>query len=308
MVDRGTPRIAMTTPDHFEVTYTINPWMQPDTWARAPGSASQIARDQWLALKSTLERIGFTVDVIPGVAGLPDMLFPANAAIILNRRAMLARFRHPQRSGEEVHFQRYFLSLVERGLLDEVATFSTGLNQEGAGDCIWDAKREIFWAGFGPRSDAWALSQVTDYFQRGVVALLLATEHYYHLDTCFTALPGGEILYFPGAFAVRSAKLIEDMVRPEMRIAITPEEAATFCLNVVALGRDLVMAPAPPRLRSLLEERGYRCHDVDLSNFILSGGAAYCMTLRLDILNSPHVAYPKEGEEPCSPKSSPTPL
>jgi N-dimethylarginine dimethylaminohydrolase len=308
MVDRGSPRIAMTAPDHFEVTYTINPWMQPSTWARDPGNASHIARVQWLALKSTLERIGFAVEVIPGVAGLPDMLFPANAAIILNRRAMLARFRYPQRTGEEAHFRRYFLDLAARGLLDEVATFSPGLNQEGAGDCIWDAKREVFWAGFGPRSDAWALSQVTDYFQRGVVALLLATEHYYHLDTCFTALPGGEILYFPGAFAERSAKLIEDMVRPEMRIATTPEEAATFCLNTVALGRDLVMAPPPPRLRAILEERGYRLHEVDLSSFILSGGAAYCMTLRLDLHSSPHVDNAKEGDTSCSPRISPTPL
>ncbi|MEJ2228656.1 MAG: arginine deiminase-related protein [Alphaproteobacteria bacterium] len=308
MAKSGSPRIAMTAPDHYEVTYTINPWMQPDTWARDPKSANQTARAQWLALKSTLERIGFTVDVIPGVAGLPDMLFPANAAIIFERRAMLARFRYPQRTGEEAHFRRYLLDLHERGLLDEIAELSPGLNQEGAGDCIWDTKREVFWAGFGPRSDAWALSEVTNFFQRGVVALLLATEHYYHLDTCFKALPGGEILYFPGAFAERSAKLIVDMVASELLIAVTAEEAASFCLNIVELGRDLVMAPPPSRIRTILEERGYRCHEVDLSSFILSGGAAYCMTLRLDLLSSPHVDIAKEGETSCSPRISPTPL
>jgi N-dimethylarginine dimethylaminohydrolase len=32
----------------------------------------------------------------------------------------------------------------------------------------------------------------------------------------------------------------------------------------------------------MLEERGYAVHGVDLSPFILSGGGAYCMTLRLD--------------------------
>ena len=31
-----------------------------------------------------------------------------------------------------------------------------------------------------------------------------------------------------------------------------------------------------------LEDRGYHVHEVDLAPFILSGGAAYCMTLRLD--------------------------
>ena len=33
---------------------------------------------------------------------------------------------------------------------------------------------------------------------------------------------------------------------------------------------------------TFLAERGYRCVELDLSPFILSGGAAFCMTLRLD--------------------------
>lgn len=304
MSNNGGGRIAMTSPEYFEVSYAINPWMHPDAWARDPISANRTAQAQWHGLKAALEAVGLSVDVIPGVGGLPDMLFPANSAIVLDRRALLARFRHSQRTGEEVHFRRYFEGLVARGLLDEVAEFTLQLVQEGAGDCIWDASRGLFWAGFGPRSDAWALSQVTDFFQRPVIALLLATPEYYHLDTCFTALPGGEVLYYPGAFAERSAQLIESMVPAEKRIAVTPEEAATFALNTVASGRDLVMASPPPRVRAVLEERGYRCHAVDLSAFMMSGGAAYCMTLRLDLATYPHAAHAGQGELPCTPSTS----
>jgi N-dimethylarginine dimethylaminohydrolase len=32
----------------------------------------------------------------------------------------------------------------------------------------------------------------------------------------------------------------------------------------------------------MLAERGYKVMDVNLDPFILSGGGAYCMTLRLD--------------------------
>ena len=39
-----------------------------------------------------------------GVPGLPDMVFPANAAVVLNGRAIVARFRHYERQGEERHF------------------------------------------------------------------------------------------------------------------------------------------------------------------------------------------------------------
>ena len=42
------------------------------------------------------------------------------------------------------------------------------------------------------------------------------------------------------------------------------------------------MAKPPASLRRALEARGYRVAEVDLSPFILSGGAAFCLTLRLD--------------------------
>ena len=72
------------------------------------------------------------------------------------------------------------------------------------------------------------------------------------------------------------------MWRPEQRLEASAEDAAAFCVNAVNLGRIVVMARAPDHVRGLLAERGYDVHDVDLDPFILSGGGAYCMTLRLD--------------------------
>ena len=307
MIRKGEGRIVMTAPEHYEVSYSINPWMQPEAWARDPAALKLSARAQWNRLRAALEEVGLTVEVVPGEPGLPDMVFPANAAIVLDGRALLARFRHRQRTGEEAAFRRFFEGLVTRGLLTGIAEFSPGLVQEGAGDCIWDASRGLFWAGFGPRSDAWALSEVTDFFRQPVAGLLLATGHYYHLDTCFCPLPGGEILYYREAFAARSAGLIEEIVPAEARIAATPDEAAAFSLNAVAVGRDLIMAPPPPRLRAILEERGYRCRDVDLSSFMLSGGGAYCMTLRLDLLSEKKAQAAREGDVSCSPESPAAP-
>jgi N-dimethylarginine dimethylaminohydrolase len=42
------------------------------------------------------------------------------------------------------------------------------------------------------------------------------------------------------------------------------------------------MAKASPDLVARLAERGYRVSEVDLLPFIMSGGGAYCMALRLD--------------------------
>ncbi len=104
----------------------------------------------------------------------------------------------------------------------------------------------------------------------------------YHLDTCFCPLNGGKLLYYPPAFTAEALVTIHEHVRPEDRIAATDEDAAAFCVNAVNVGDHIVMAKAPAALRKRLNVLGYTTTEVDLSPFILSGGGAYCMTLRLD--------------------------
>jgi len=277
---RGT--MVMTSPDCYEVSYTINPWMDPAAWRRDGDAARQLARRQWDGLAERLKSLGMTIEVVPAAPGLPDLVFPANAAIVLDRRALLASFRHPERRGEEACFRRFFEGLRDKGLLDAVTPMPDGIFQEGAGDCLWDESRQTFWAAWGPRSARESLPVIERFFDRPVVELQLVTERFYHLDTCFSVLSGGEILYFPGALSVAAQAEIVDRVEPDLRIEATAEEAGTFGLNSINIGRDLVMAAAPPRLAAILAERGYRCLPVELSSFILSGGASFCMTLRLD--------------------------
>lgn len=276
-------RILMTSPDHYEVCYAINPWMKPEEWAADQGLARHRAKGQWAALAAALRAAGMTIEVMPAEPGLPDLVFPANAAIVLDRRALLARFRHPERQGEEACFRRLFDGLRQQGWLDEVDQFPPEEFQEGAGDCIWDAERQWFWAAHGPRSAAASLDGIRRFFGRPVIGLELVTERFYHLDTCFAALSGGEILYYPAALSAESQGILAELVPAERHITATAEEAAAFSLNAVNIGRQLIMAPPPPRLQAILEERGYHCAALDLSSFVLSGGAAFCMTLRLDL-------------------------
>ena len=113
--------------------------------------------------------------------------------------------------------------------------------------------------------------------------LELATERFYHLDTCFCALPGGEVLFYPPAFTADGVRAIRERVAPELLLEASDEDAARFCVNAVALDRTVVMAQAAPALRERLGAHGYAVREVELSPFILSGGGAYCMTLRLDL-------------------------
>ncbi|HEY0301677.1 MAG TPA: hypothetical protein VGC36_10105, partial [Rhizomicrobium sp.] len=141
------PVFLMTDPGHFEVFYQINPWMSPDAWSADPEAGRAAAAAASADLAHRLRGLGAQVEMIPPVRGLPDLVFPANAAIVLDRRALLARFRHPERQGEEAIFAAAFRDLKARGSIDEIAEFPQGVFQEGAGDAIWDADRGFFWVG-----------------------------------------------------------------------------------------------------------------------------------------------------------------
>jgi N-dimethylarginine dimethylaminohydrolase len=274
--------ILMTDPEFYEVSYTINPWMRPEEWNKDISSAQALARQQWSKLKTCLQEADIDVITMPGVAHLPDLVFPANAAIVLDGKALLARFRYPERRGEEECFLRFFNDLKDKGMLQSVTQFPEGLFQEGAGDCIWDASRSLFWAGWGPRSDRRAMDQVVGHFGKKVVGLELTSDKYYHLDTCFSVLSGGEILYYPEALSWESRIVLEEIVPESQRIIATSEEAAAFSVNAVNIQRKLYLSTPPDSLVAKLREKDYECVPMDLSMFVISGGGAFCLTLRLD--------------------------
>ena len=276
------PSIMLVDPAHFNVSYVINPWMKPGDWAADPAGYAAHARASFDALRGALQGAGATLEIVPGVAGQPDMVFPANAAVVLDRRAIVARFACGERRGEELPNLYALERFRDRGLLDEVAIFPEGCFQEGAGDAIWDRTRQFFWCGYGQRSIQSATSEVARFFDKKIVALELATDQFYHLDTCFCPLSGGEVLFYPPAFTPESLALIHEHVAPAQRLEASAEDAAAFCVNAVNIDRVVVMARAPDHVRGLLTERGYEVRDIDLDPFILSGGGAYCMTLRLD--------------------------
>lgn len=278
------PLFLMTEPSAFDVSYQINPWMKPQVWRPEDRAAATAAS---AALKAALRAQGAQVEMIGAVRGLPDLVFPANAAVVLDGTVLLARFLHPERQGEEAIFRSAFMGLKARGLVRDIVDLPQSVLQEGAGDAIWDAGRQLFWVGFGPRSSRASAGAITRTFGRDTVGLELFSDRFYHLDTCFCPLSGGEVLYYPDAFTAEAQALIQERVPASQRIEASAEEAAAFCVNAVNLDDRLIMARAPASLRAKLETAGYRLIEVDLDPFILSGGAAYCMTLRLDRTSDP---------------------
>ena len=119
-------------------------------------------------------------------------------------------------------------------------------------------------------------------FGRKVVALELASERFYHLDTCLCPLSGGELLYYPPAFDSYGQQAILERVNEDRRLTVPEEEALKFACNAVCVGTRVALPEDCPATMHRLQERGYQVHPVPLDEFMKSGGSAKCLTLALD--------------------------
>jgi N-dimethylarginine dimethylaminohydrolase len=91
----------MCKPTHFGVSYVINPWMQGNIDRTSVARATT----QWRALLTAIAGHA-RVELVDPEPGLPDMVFTANAGFVLDDVCVVSRFRHPERQGEEAHFER----------------------------------------------------------------------------------------------------------------------------------------------------------------------------------------------------------
>ena len=78
------------------------------------------AQRQWQGLRRALAAAGAAIEILPPEPGLPDLVFTANAAVVLDGKAVLARFRHRERQNEEPLFAAAFAALAARGLIADV--------------------------------------------------------------------------------------------------------------------------------------------------------------------------------------------
>jgi len=233
-------------------------------------------------LVRTLTTAGAEIESVEPAVGLPDLVFTANAAVVLDRKAVLSRFRHGERRREEPVFAEAFARLKARGLVDEILRLPDGFAFEGAGDCIFDTHRCQFWMGCGFRSDDAAAPALEQLLGVRCVPLPLADASFYHLDTAFCVLPCGTVIYYPGAFTPAALATIYEGIAPQKLIPIDRADAACFAANAVRVERSIILSSCSADLRYALMARGYAILETPLDVFHRSGGSASCLILRLD--------------------------
>jgi N-dimethylarginine dimethylaminohydrolase len=264
-------RLLVCPPDYFCIDYEINPWMSRANCVDRAGAARQ-----WHRLMEVLERdVGAVLERMKPEPGLPDLVFTANAGIVVGRKAVPSRFRYPERQREEAHFEGWFR---EHGY--DILTLDRDVYFEGAGDLL--GFPDAWFGGYRQRSEIGAFPILSELFEREILPLELVDGRFYHLDTCFCPLSGGELLYYPPAFDHYAQSTIADRIPATRRLPVPEAEAVKFACNAVCVGKHVVLPAGCPETMAWLARRDYEPHAIPLDEFMKSGGSAKCLTLALD--------------------------
>jgi N-dimethylarginine dimethylaminohydrolase len=263
-------QILMCAPDHYGIEYEINPWMRISNRTNADR-----AQAQWRELVGTLRGIGASIELLSPVAGLPDLVFTANAGSVEGNIAVPSRFRHPERQREELTFIKWFET---HGFT--VVRLDAGVYFEGDGDLL--GFPGVRFGGYRQRSDIRAYAHLSEIFQVEIIPLELTNSYFYHLDTCFCPLSGGDLLYYPAAFDPYALTVIAERVDKSRRLEVSEHDAMRFACNAVCIGRHVALPSGCEDTERLLKDHGYEPHPLVLDEFLKAGGSAKCLTLALE--------------------------
>ena len=255
--------ILMCPPTYYAIEYKINPWMVTQVNGKT-------AEKQWQKLRDTFVNLNMKVSLIEPVKHLPDMVFTADQGAIYDHIFIKSNFRFHERQRESIYTLTYFkkknFAIVE---LPKGAYF------EGQGDFLIREDTILF--GVGHRSNLKAAKIIKTLLNKKVIFLHLVDPYFFHLDTALCVLPNGGIMYYKGAFSKNSLAKIENLTSD--LIGISKPDAYKMACNAVVYRNNIVVNKGLSKgLIKIFKDRGLSVFEVELSEFLKSGGGAHCLT------------------------------
>ena len=272
MVSRSTD-ILVCNPRYFDISYEINSWMRIEN-----STDQEKSIRQWLNFCTKLVNCGAKLHYIQPHPHFPDMVFTANAGLVhkKSKSVILSNFKYEERQGETELFKKWFLDNGYR-----VIELPKSICFEGEGDALFLG--DTLFLGYGFRTDLESHKIIGKALKTDYISCELVNPYFYHLDTCFMPMRD-RIIYFKDAFSEYSQKIMIDKLveigtnagRLDI-LNVHSEQADDFICNSIHIKSSVIT----PSRNNHLSFAGYEEHRCDLSEFMKSGGAAKCLTLKL---------------------------
>ena len=262
-------RFLLCPPRFYRIAYVINPWM----CGNVGRTDEATAHHEWEHLCAALTARA-AIELVEPAEGLPDMAFVANAGLVHGDVFVPSRLRFPQRQAETPVVTAWFR---DHGYA--VTPLPGEGCFEGEGDALFQPGEPLLWAGYGVRSAREAVDHLAALLDVEVVPLRLVDERFYHLDTAFCPLPGGRVVYHPGAFDAEARATMAARIPADRRYAVDIADALAFACNALVADGAYVTSFVSAALRARLARWGHEVVTCALGEFLLAGGGAKCLAL-----------------------------
>ncbi len=263
-------KVVMCNAEFYDVTYVINPWMK----SNLNNVNRDLAIQQWKNLKEILQENGVSVKEIKGLPNCPDMVFTANHGIVIKDSFIVTNFKHTERK-PEIAFA--IKQILENENLERI-------------DCPfpWEGEAELFplgeklyIGGYGKRGTLEALKWFEERFGIEIIPLEIKDDKFYHLDTCMT-IRGKKICLYSGAFTKESLENLKENMGDRELIEVSEHAANNFGLNCIHLHNCTIIGTLDKKTKDEMENLfNVPILQTDMSEFVKSGGSAFCSKLFL---------------------------
>ncbi len=258
-------RVYLCPPDHYQITYSINEWMD----VNQPVNPA-LAHEQWETLRAAYHHLGVEVRLLDPEPGLPELTFPGDSIFLFNQHAVRSRFRHREREPEVEPMARRFAA---RGYT--LHTLPDGQHFEGNAETIyWNGQ---LMGGCGIRSDCEVFTYLSQLLDVKAHAFTLCPP-YFHFDVAFAPVSHDTALYYPGAFTPDAVERLRRLC-PNLIVVEEAEARVLACNSVTVNGTVVMSTPLAPHTAAQLRAYGLEVVTLDLSEFRKAGGGAKCLTL-----------------------------
>jgi N-dimethylarginine dimethylaminohydrolase len=262
--------VLMCPPDHYDVVYAINPWVDLD---KKVDKAN--ARRQWGLLYDIYQALDLNLYVIEAEPKLYDLVFAGDSVFVHKDKVIQSRFRHEVRRPEAPlvagWFARQGFKVIP--MPDEDPYFF-----EGTGETLrW---RNRIFSGVGVRNSIEGVNFAAKALGVEITPLRIVDERFFHLDTCLCFVSDDLVFYYPPAFDEESRSLIEGLEADV--VPMSEHDAMFFGCNSIAVGETVILNRRCPETKKFLQKRGYNVLSLPIREFLKAGGGIKCLTLLFD--------------------------
>jgi len=269
-------RVLMTTPEHFDVEYVINPHMSDNRGTVNQDAATQ----QWKALRAAYTALDVSPVIVDGRPGLPDMVFCANQTLPFydvgadRPGVVLSRMHAEQRRDEVPHYADFFR---HHGYAVESLPDTIEGAFEGMGDAIWHPGRRVLWGGYGFRTAPAVYEAISELLDGPVLLLELQDPDYYHLDTCFCPLDDDHALAARKAFDETGWALVNAGFDTVIEVPDDEARHQFACNAHCPDGIHVLIQEGCDGTVERLRAEGFMPVELDTSEFLKAGGSVFCL-------------------------------